>query len=75
MNTPVGHLRRDGGWAWVILVPHLIGAMIFFTSGIGMMALLTFTTYLIERPNWCNWMFLSRAALMLGSIAGGFLGE
>ncbi|XP_003742556.1 DNA damage-regulated autophagy modulator protein 1 [Galendromus occidentalis] len=72
-TNPTGHLRRDGNWALPILVPHLIGAAIFFGSGISMMALLTFSTYLVQRPNWVNRVFISRSILMAGALLGGML--
>ncbi|OQR75246.1 DNA damage-regulated autophagy modulator protein 1-like [Tropilaelaps mercedesae] len=72
-TNPTGHLRRDGSWTWVVLVPHLLGAATFFSSSIGMMALLTFTTFLLERPNWLNRLFVSRATILMGSLLGGLL--
>lgn len=72
-TSPTGHLRRDGTWALPILLPHMIGAVLFFCSGITMMVLLTFTTYLVQRPNWFNAVFVSRLILMAGALLGGFL--
>ncbi|XP_022663010.1 uncharacterized protein LOC111251062 isoform X2 [Varroa destructor] len=67
------HLRRDGDWTWVVLVPHLVGAAVFFGSGIGMMIIITYITFLIERPNYMNKMFISRVVILLGSLLSGLL--
>ncbi|XP_022693396.1 DNA damage-regulated autophagy modulator protein 2-like isoform X2 [Varroa jacobsoni] len=72
-TNPVGHLRRDGDWTWVVLVPHLVGAAVFFGSGIGMMIIITYITFLIERPNYMNKMFISRVVILLGSLLSGLL--
>lgn len=72
-TSPTGHLRRDGTWKVPILLPHLIGAVIFFVAGNAMMIILTYTTYLIQKPNWVNTTFIARMLIMLTGLFGALL--
>ncbi|KAL3213058.1 hypothetical protein MRX96_051758 [Rhipicephalus microplus] len=46
--NPVGHLRRDGTWLYPIFVPHMVGAVGMFASGISLMWILAWCYYLLE---------------------------
>ncbi|XP_064480059.1 DNA damage-regulated autophagy modulator protein 1-like [Ornithodoros turicata] len=69
--NPTGHLRKDGTWVWPIFAPHMFGAVLMFTSGIGIMGLLLICTYILDYPHYRKPTFYVRCfAVVVGLISG-----
>uniref|UniRef100_A0A6B0V4M8 Putative dna damage-regulated autophagy modulator protein 1 n=1 Tax=Ixodes ricinus TaxID=34613 RepID=A0A6B0V4M8_IXORI len=69
--NPVGHLNRDGSWALTVFLPHMVGAVVMFTSGIGLMIILATCTTILDYPDWKQRNFFIRcAAAVIGLVSG-----
>ncbi|CAN7998713.1 unnamed protein product [Ixodes hexagonus] len=69
--NPVGHLNRDGSWGLSVFLPHMLGAVVMFTSGIGLMVILATCTTILDYPDWKQRNFFVRcAAAAIGLVSG-----
>lgn len=71
--NPVGHLNRDGSWALTVFLPHMVGAVVMFTSGIGLMIILATCTTILDYPDWKQRNFFVRCAAAVIGLVSGFL--
>lgn len=70
--NPVGHLRRDGTWLYPIFVPHMVGAVGMFASGISLMWILAWCYYLLDYGAWKT-SFYTRCLIAIVGIISGIL--
>lgn len=69
--NPIGHLSKDGSWVQLIFIPHMVGAIVMFASGISLMVILAICTFILDYPNWKTCAFFSRcASASVGTLAG-----
>lgn len=71
--NPTGHLRKDGTWVLPVFVPHMFGAILMFTSGIGIMGLLLICTFILDYPNWSKKVFYIRGVIVVVGLISGIL--
>lgn len=70
--NPLGHLRRDGSWLLPIFVPHMIGAVGMFASGISLMWILALCNYFLDYGAWKT-SFYARCLIAIVGILSGVL--
>lgn len=68
--NPVGHLRKDGTWLLPIFVPHIIGAITMFGSGISLMWILALCNYIIDYGAWRSSFYMRVLTATMGIISG-----
>lgn len=68
--NPVGHLRRDGSWLYPIFVPHMIGAVGMFASGISLMWILALCNFLLDYGAWKTSFYARCLIATVGVISG-----
>ncbi|XP_050040609.1 DNA damage-regulated autophagy modulator protein 1-like [Dermacentor andersoni] len=68
--NPVGHLRRDGSWLLPIFVPHIIGAVGMFASGISLMWILALCNYFLDYGAWKTSFYARCLIAIIGVISG-----
>ncbi|KAH7936616.1 hypothetical protein HPB49_001671 [Dermacentor silvarum] len=72
--NPLGHLRRDGSWLLPIFVPHMIGAVGMFASGISLMWILALCNYFLDYGAWKT-SFYARCLIAIVGILSGVLSK
>lgn len=70
--NPLGHLSRDGSWLLPIFVPHMIGAVGMFASGISLMWILALCNYFLDYGAWKT-SFYARCLIAIVGILSGAL--
>lgn len=68
--NPVGHLRKDGTWLLPIFVPHMIGAITMFGSGISLMWILAWCNYILDYGAWRSSFYMRVLTATVGIISG-----
>lgn len=68
--NPVGTVRRDGTWLLPIFLPHIIGAVGMFASGISLMWILALCSYIIDYGAWKTSFYVRCLIATVGVISG-----
>lgn len=68
--NPLGHLRKDGTWLLPIFVPHMIGAITMFGSGISLMWILALCNYILDYGAWRSSFYMRVLTATVGIISG-----
>lgn len=71
--NPVGHLNRDGSWNLTVFLPHMLGAVVMFASGISLMIILAICTTILDYPNWRQRNFFIRCGAAVVGLVSGLL--
>lgn len=68
--NPVGHLRKDGTWLYPIFVPHIVGAVTMFGSGISLMWILAGCNYFLDHGALRSSFYIRVLMAAVGVISG-----